>query len=369
MQTSLKRHREPMLDGFRAIAVIAVMVYHLPSSPLPGGFLGVDFFFVLSGFLITALLFVEWEETGAISLRAFYARRALRLLPALLLLLLALWGAVLLFRGRFKTDFSLMTRATGFTLAYLSNWVSAFHLGDWPSVMDHLWSLAVEEQFYLLWPILLWIMLRSKRSPKRLVMTSLVIALGTSACWRALLWYAHHDYARVYYATDTRADALALGCALGVLASGGRLPSGRIARVIGAIGACLLLLAVLLVRSETDTEVYGGHLLAAVAAGACLIGIGGDPPEFIKWVLGCFPIVWIGRVSYGLYLFHVPIFYTVRSFGGISSPVGAALSFGATFLCAALSYHLFEQRALRLKSRLVLRQRAPVSVEGVASAS
>jgi peptidoglycan/LPS O-acetylase OafA/YrhL len=79
MQTSLKRHREPMLDGFRAIAVIAVMVYHLPSSPLPGGFLGVDFFFVLSGFLITALLFVEWEETGAISLRAFYARRALRL--------------------------------------------------------------------------------------------------------------------------------------------------------------------------------------------------------------------------------------------------------------------------------------------------
>ena len=153
----------PALDGLRGIAILAVLAFHSRAFFLEGGFIGVDLFFVLSGFLITVLLVQEKAKHGRIDFKAFYIRRALRLLPAMLGLLTALWVATLVLGDRFATDAALMGKVMAVTLAYVPNWVLAFDLGAWPSALTHVWSLAIEEQFYLLWPALLVACLSARR--------------------------------------------------------------------------------------------------------------------------------------------------------------------------------------------------------------
>ncbi|MGI8547896.1 MAG: acyltransferase family protein, partial [Gemmatimonadaceae bacterium] len=190
----------PELDGLRAVAVLGVMVFH-SGVALTGGFLGVDMFFVLSGFLITALLMEEWQTGGSISLRAFYARRAIRLLPALLGVLAVLWLAVLFLGDRFKTSPAIMLSTTGYTLGYMANWVMALHLDEWPTPLGHFWSLAVEEQFYLIWPVLLVTAL-TLRAPRWLPIAALSVAILAIGAWRAWLWRSGAGFDRVFYATD-----------------------------------------------------------------------------------------------------------------------------------------------------------------------
>src|SRR5690606_29978886 len=205
----------PALDGLRGIAIMMVMIFHATPQMLIGGFIGVDIFFVLSGFLITTLLIREQDFNQRVNLGRFYFRRLLRLAPALLFLLAVFSCASLYFlvhevRQKFIVD-------TGITFLYLSNWARAFGLHP-PDYLGHTWSLAIEEQFYLLWPLLLMLMMKCAR--RRTVWLLLTFGLvGCALAWRIYLSINDATAMRLYNGLDTRADALMIGCALAILLS------------------------------------------------------------------------------------------------------------------------------------------------------
>ena len=229
------------IDGLRALAVASVFAYHADVGWARGGFLGVDVFFVISGFLITALLLAEWRRDAWLDVAYFWKRRALRLLPAVLVLLVGVWVVVPILApeqaGRLQGDI----RAA---LAYVSNWrlifehQSYFEAAGRPPLLQHLWSLAVEEQFYLVWPLVLWAGLGIRRTARRLVWWILAAAVA-SAALMAVLYEPGTDPSRVYYGTDTRAAAILLGAALACVwrpSATRKAPSlaGRV--VLGVVG-------------------------------------------------------------------------------------------------------------------------------------
>ena len=304
----------PALDGLRAAAVVAVLLYHAGVGWLPGGYLGVDTFFVLSGFLITALLLAEWQGNGGIALAAFWARRARRLLPALLLVLLAV-GAYAAFLAPAHELSSLRGDSLA-TLFYGANWrfvASAQGYFDQfvtPSPLRHAWSLAIEEQFYLVWPLVVlgWLRLRRGRTAG-LGGFCVALALG-SAALMALLAQGAADTSRAYYGTDTRAQAVLVGAALAV--AWHRRPdavAGRPGRLVLALAGVGVLVTAWLWTSVPDTDRWmyrGGFLLAAVATAAVLAAVARPDPGRAARVLTLAPLRWIGAISYGLYLWHWP---------------------------------------------------------------
>ncbi|RQX06450.1 acyltransferase family protein, partial [Micromonospora globispora] len=213
---------QPALDGVRALAVAAVLAFHGGVAALPGGFLGVDAFFVLSGFLITSLLLAEHRDAGRIDLVAFWGRRVRRLLPALLLVLVV----VLLVSRQLMpgTELGALRWDALAALGYVANWRMANRGGDYfaatgsPSPLQHTWSLGIEEQFYLVWPLLLIVLLAWAARRRRLGVALLVILVGAvGSALAAALLFAPDAVDRVYYGTDTRAVALLVGAALAVL--------------------------------------------------------------------------------------------------------------------------------------------------------
>jgi peptidoglycan/LPS O-acetylase OafA/YrhL len=209
----------PGLDGLRALAVIAVLLYHAELPWIPGGFLGVEVFFVISGYLITTLLLAEWRQRGRIDLKAFWLRRARRLLPALyLLLVVTLAYAVVFLPGEVA---GLRGDAVA-ALGYVTNWYlvlgheSYFEAIGRPSLLKHLWSLAVEEQFYLLWPpvLALGLGVGATRWRERRVLLGALALAAASALLMALLYRPEVDLSRVYFGSDTRAAGLLIGAAL-----------------------------------------------------------------------------------------------------------------------------------------------------------
>src|SRR5829696_9426639 len=223
----------PGLDGLRAIAVIAVLLYHAELPWIPGGFLGVEVFFVLSGFLITSLLAAEWRRRGTIDLKAFWLRRARRLLPALFLLLTVMLGFAVLF---LPDEVAGLRGDAAAATGYVTNWYlifsekSYFEMVGRPPMLEHLWSLAVEEQFYLLWPLLFVAAARRWGAGRRMVPVVLAGVL-TSAALMAVLYQPDTDPSRIYYGTDTRAAGLLLGCALGLVWSP-VVRAGRVQRAL-----------------------------------------------------------------------------------------------------------------------------------------
>jgi peptidoglycan/LPS O-acetylase OafA/YrhL len=218
----------PSLDGVRGLAILSVVLGHLPALPLPGGFLGVDLCFVLSGFLITALLCEEWVATNNIGLRRFYARRALRLLPALIVTLLAVFVVSHLREPAARVRE--MEESLLIALFYSSNWFTAF--GSFPhGVLAPTWSLSIEEQYYLIWPILLWALFRLKWR-RGAIVTLLVSAILASAALRAVYWSGALSHERAYFGSDGRADGLLIGSLAGLLASWGFLPKSRNAIIL-----------------------------------------------------------------------------------------------------------------------------------------
>jgi peptidoglycan/LPS O-acetylase OafA/YrhL len=317
------------LDGLRAIAVAAVVTYHLGYDWLPGGFLGVDLFFVISGFLITTLLLAELEKRGRIDLGAFYLRRAKRLLPALFLVL----AVTLLIVATIATDVAQQTvRDTPAALLYASNWwaiaqdQSYFELVGRGNMLAHLWSLAVEEQFYLVWPAVLGVIvvLAPRLGIRR---RSLVrgVALGgaaLSAAWMAVIAVGagmpiDTDPTRVYFGADTHASSVLLGAALATSWQVLRfrrdvVPGAR--RVLGVGGGIALALTgwLLLTVSEYTEWLYRGGFLVVGAVFVAVVAASTHPGSPLGPLLDVAPMRWVGERSYGIYLWHWPIFLVTR---------------------------------------------------------
>jgi peptidoglycan/LPS O-acetylase OafA/YrhL len=363
----------PGLDGVRALAVLGVFAYHLGTTSeteyLRGGFLGVDVFFVLSGYLITGLLLAEIARRGRISIKKFYLRRARRLLPALSALLLTVGtiGAVWLPQqaSRIRGDLAA-------SLAYVTNWwliaqkSSYFGTGDRPSMLTHLWSLAVEEQFYLVWPLVLAIVLRrSRRYTLLLAVTiALIIASATAA---VLLYDPWADPSRVYYGTDTRAATPLIGAALAIiLRPWTRGPTvtghGRAGRRLGwdLLGlAGLAGLGVVAYRlTDRDPLLYQGGFAVIALLAAAVVASAGQPASRFGRVLGLAPLRWLGQRSYAVYLWHWPVCVLTRP--GIDVPItgwaNVGLRLAIALALAEVSYWLIERP---VRSGTLFRRSAP----------
>jgi peptidoglycan/LPS O-acetylase OafA/YrhL len=301
------------LDGARGLAVTGVLLFH--GGHLVGGYLGVDFFFTLSGFLITSLLLAESNRTGSVGLGGFWARRARRLLPALAVLMV---GVAVYSIASAKPSELAQIRGDAFaTLGYVANWrevfahQSYFALFNAPSPLNHTWSLAIEEQFYVIWPLLFVALLaRFKRAaPKAVLATSLALATVSSVLMIVLYDPASNN--RVYFGTDTRSAAILLGAALAAwltIYGPARERNTRLAlEAVGLIGAAVLALAWTRLDGQSSTLYHGGFLLCGLAATAIIAAAVHPDRGPIARVLSLTPLCALGLISYGVYLYHWPI--------------------------------------------------------------
>jgi peptidoglycan/LPS O-acetylase OafA/YrhL len=320
----------PGLDGLRAVAVLAVIGFH-NFSWLPGGFYGVDAFFVLSGFLITSLLVIEWEGSGTVRLARFWGRRARRLLPAVFLLVAGVGIVAALWPAAFG-PVDLLPNAVA-TVFYSANWYFIWgHAGYFaasgpPSPLLHTWSLAIEEQFYLVWPLIVLAILRLRRPGvgaaatgrrRRLELLFVLSVLGAvaSAVWMAVVAPVGGSTTRAYYGTDTRAQALLVGAALAAAfarwGTSGEEWRGRatmrhafaLAALAGAAGTAV---AWSLVTFTSALAFHGGFLLVSLSAAAVIAGVVVSPGSVVPRVLAARPLRWLGRISYGVYLWYWPV--------------------------------------------------------------
>ena len=302
------------LDSLRGLAILSVILYHLDSKWLPGGFLGVTVFFVLSGYLITDLLVMEWKENRRIDLKNFWLRRARRLLPGMLVMLVIILAWITVFHS------SLLGKMWGDSLAavfYVSNWWYIFHEVSYfdsfgqLSPLNHFWSLAVEEQFYIVWPLIISLGFLYIKKQSRMV---LLIFLGAiaSAVAMAMMYVPGTDPSRVYYGTDTRAFSLLIGAALALIWPSNRLankiiPSARLALdVIGGI-ALIVILFMFWKTNQYDPFLYRGGMFLFSIVTALLVANLAHPASRISMFLRFRPLRWLGVRSYGIYLWHYPI--------------------------------------------------------------
>lgn len=341
------------LDGVRALAVTAVVVFHLGATWLGGGFLGVDVFFVLSGFLITSILLTEFHDRRRIDIKNFYLRRARRLLPALFTML----ATITLVTWLFARDE--LHRLRGDVIAsvfYSTNWTQIFwgrsyfeQLGP-PSLLQHLWSLAVEEQFYLIWPLLLVACLAVGRRWVVLAVPSALAAL--SLVLMAALFHVGQDTARVYYGTDTHIAPMLVGATMAVVVALRRQAGitretarGRVlADSLAVVGALVLIWSIFKVQSFSPGLYRGGYLIISLAA-AALIYAAGRRGTHTARLLGWAPLVWIGQRSYAIYLWHWPILMLTRPGIDVHWPtwIVIVLQVTAVLVASDLSFRYLER--------------------------
>ena len=359
----------PGLDGVRAVAVIAVLGYHFGVPHMDGGLLGVSVFFTLSGFLITGILVSAWERTGRIPLGRFYLGRARRLLPALAVVLVTVLAVTAL------VDRSALARRWDETVAaafYVSNWFtirtssSYFDLFAGPSPLEHLWSLAVEEQFYLIWPVLLVVLLLLTGGRKPRVA---LIAAGMAVVSFLLLAVLAHpgiDNTRPYEGTDTRAGELLVGAALALVYRPARIkvtPPRSVRAGVDLAGLAALLGIVWMVTSTStfSLSLYRGGLpLLAVLSALLLVAVS-YPGSVSGRVLGAPLPRWLGERSYGIYLWHLPVVaftphHQLGAPGDWFWP--AALDLALTLVLASLSWTLIEDPIRRHGLRSLVRRPA-----------
>ncbi len=348
----------PDIEGLRATAVLLVLFYHA-GLPLAGGYIGVDIFFVISGFLITGLLLREAENTGHISLINFYARRAKRLLPAASVVLIAIAG--------FSYFFSPPTHRAAFGLdvvaaaAYFANWrfadrsvdYLAEDLGQSPAL--HFWSLSVEEQFYFIWPLLiilaLHFALRSNKEIRSIATITLSLILASSFAWSILHTKSNPEEA--FFLTTTRLWELSVGAMLSVLLPQIKKLPSSLANFFGWCGALLIIISALLFNNKTSWPSF--YALAPTIGAALVIGAGtltNSTP--ISQLLATKPMVWIGGLSYSMYLWHWPILIFAQSWFNLEGPLWGGTLVAMSLIPAWLSYHLIEQ-PIRTSQKLLAR--------------
>ncbi|MDQ6695267.1 MAG: acyltransferase [Chloroflexota bacterium] len=367
MPTTFRLGHRPALDGLRGLFVLIVVAYHIGLPYSEGGYLGVDGFFVLSGFLITSLLLQERQTHGKIDLTGFYKRRALRLLPGLALFLTTMAVATILFGPPGKVLPNL--RGVVAAALYISNWamiyLPRFGIADTLGMLGHMWSLAIEEQFYLVWPVALILVLRylTKRSIL-IILTTLIVCL---VAWRAHLYLefdpvAHrwesYESMRLYIGTDSRSDGLVIGALLSCFLSFGVIrPTPRLRSFTRLSLALLLPVLVFSIGYPIPRPLgyfYGGYTLLSITFALCILHIIASPSGVAARLLSLRPLVGTGKVSYGLYLWHPPIFLVFGLFlTGWANPPLQVAGLLVTVVVVLFSYYFVEMPAVRLKSRLV----------------
>lgn len=360
---------QPALDGLRALSVIAVILYHANLAWLPGGFIGVEVFFVVSGYLITALLIGERIGTGKIGLKQFWLRRARRLLPALGAMLLATAIAVAFVKPEFAPAFR---RDIAAALLYFSNWWQIFFVTVpyfaplHPPILRHLWSLSVEEQWYLFWPVVFGVVLNRKKLRLR-ISGVVVVTLAFAIMAGTALTYLADDETRtnfLYLSTLTRSTGLLCGAGLAFFwrpfSAKPFKTAIRFAAEVASLAAIATLGLVAALISVVDARLYRGGLAAATVASCVLISVVVHPtPTFIKRIFSIPIIVEIGRRSYGLYLWHWPIFVL---FGARDSVDSLAVAMAVTVVVNEISYVFIEQPARRGALGKFWRNRSQLSV-------
>lgn len=345
----------PALDGLRALAVLAVIAYHMSMFWAPGGLLGVTVFFVLSGYLITSLLLIEWDNTRKIDLPQFWLRRVRRLMPAIVFVILCTAALCVIF------DHSLLTKLREdmwAALLWVTNWwyilhdVSYFDALGAPSPLTHFWSLAIEEQFYLVWPVILF--LAHKFGVKRTTMRNATLAIALlSALEMALLYNPTADPSRVYYGTDTRAFSLLIGAWLAFVwpshllgAKSATRLTKRERNVFDGVGmvALVALIALIVFVDGFSPFLYRGGILLASILTAIVIAVLVHPASLLGRIAGAKPLVWIGLRSYGIYLWHYPLLLLMnpRNFTGETPWWMYLVQLAVIFACAAFSYRFVE---------------------------
>jgi peptidoglycan/LPS O-acetylase OafA/YrhL len=359
------KERINALDGLRAVALLIIMGYHFGVGWLQGGFFSLDIFYVLSGYLITGLLVSEYRKRSAIKLSAFWLRRARRLLPALLIVLVAV---TLLVRFVSAPGLYIDFRMSALSaLFYFSNWWQIAASSNYfvatgaVSPLTHTWSLAVEEQFYLVWPLVVLAVMTLSRTFVRgirvLLVVSVVGALA-SALEMALLYHPTANTTRLYFGTDTHAQSILIGsvlaCALTMIqmrrGNEGMAPTARSAVgrfllvTFGLAGFAGTLVLTYTLVGTSAIDYRGGFMLSALSAAAIIAGAVCVPTGVIARVLSLRALVWLGTISYGAYLWHYPVFiYVNADQTGLDGLWLMALRFACTFALAALSYYLVER--------------------------
>ncbi|MCW9133650.1 acetyltransferase [Bacillus paramycoides] len=340
------------LDSLRGLAILGVILYHINFNWMPGGFLGVTVFFVLSGYLITDILAMEWKRNKRIDLKKFWLSRARRLLPGMVVMLVITLAWITIFHS------SLLEKMCGDSLAalfYVSNWWYIYHKLSYfdnfnqLSPLNHFWSLAVEEQFYVVWPFIISLGFYYIKKQSRMI---LLICLGAaaSALAMAILYEPGADPSRIYYGTDTRAFSLLIGAALALLWPSNRLankiiPKARL--ILDVVGgtALIIILVMFWKTNQYDPFLYNGGMVLLSIATALLVANLAHPASRIAQFLRFRPLRWIGVRSYGIYLWHYPILTltTPKVNAGDFSLIRAILQFLLILMIAQISWKYIEK--------------------------
>ena len=345
----------PALDGLRALAVLAVIFYHMMMPWAPGGLLGVTIFFVLSGYLITGLLLREFVDTGTISLSNFWLRRVRRIIPAVVFAVLGTAFLCTIF------NHALLTRMRPDvlpSLLFYNNWWQIFNgasyfdnIGNSP--LQHFWSLSIEEQFYVIWPVLLLVCMKFGVSKKNM-MRGIVVLIVLSAVDMALQYSPNVDPSRVYFGTDTRAFSLLIGSLLAFVWPYQRLRDGNgggmsdrgqlILNIVGIAATVGLLIMIATTDGYSPFNYRGGLVLCSLLTAVAMASMV-HPASWIGWFFSLKPLVWIGKISYSMYLWHWPIILLMTGSNMLGADVPILLrivQLVIIFAISAFSYFVVE---------------------------